>query len=112
MNKDELLQKIKEIGTIEDDAERREKLVELQDGVTHVFDDYEAAQSDIEHYKESEEKYKNDIQKLREKNMDLFLRVGEERDKKITQENASGIKDDEPEPRKYEDLFNEKGELK
>ena len=98
MTRDELFQAITDLGTITDDAERRNKLVTITDEVKAVCDSNETLTA-------SNNKLTEDNKKLQEYNMSLFLRVG------------GGQKTPEdPKPQgetpKYEDLFNEKGEIK
>lgn len=88
-----------EIGTIEDAAERRAKLTTLTDGVNGLFDENKTLS-------EAKTKFEADNKKLQEYNMQLFLRVG----------GQTTPKEDEHKPSEskltYENLFNEKGELK
>ena len=101
MDKTEFLNKITEIGTCEDDATRRALLTEINDGVSEVFDNV----ATLTETNENLTKNNND---LLEKNMQLFLRVSTQ--KAPADPDPSGA---ETKPvRKYEDLFNEKGELK
>ena len=105
MNKDEFLEMIKQIGTIEDDTERRTKLTELTDGVSNIFDS-------IEDLTEKNKNYEEDNEKLRNANMQLFLRVGANKTEKEIQEDQIGKTEEEKDPRKFEDLFDDKGNLK
>ena len=98
MDKAEFLEKIKNIGTCEDDVTRRTMLTELQDDVSNVFDTNENLT------KENND-LKGDNNRLYDENMKLFLRVSDDKEP-----------DDEPKPpkekRKFEDLFNDKGGIK
>ncbi len=105
MNKDEFLEMIKQIGTIEDDAERRTKLTELTDSVSTIFDS-------IEDLTEKNKNYEEDNEKLRNANMQLFLKVGANKTEKEIQEDQVGKTEEEKDPRKFEDLFDDKGNLK
>ncbi len=103
MDKDQFIQVIQEIGTIEDDAERRNKLTELQDSITTIFDTNDTLTQE-------NNKYIEENKKLQDYNMQLFLRVGNQ---KAQEPNDGAVEDGDPkEPRKFEDLFNEKGGLK
>lgn len=101
MNREEVMQMITDIGTIEDEAERRAKLTTLTDEVKGLFDSNDNLTA-------SNQKFETDNKKLQEYNMQLFLRVG------------GGNKQKEKEPAtdaddlnlEFKDLFNEKGELK
>lgn len=99
MDKKQFTEKIKEIGTCEDTSQIRTMLAELQEDVSSVFDNCDTLTKDNADLKE-------DVSRLQADNMKLFLMVGDD-DKKL---------DDEPEPepqkRKFEDLFNDKGGIK
>lgn len=105
MDKQEFLDKLKSIGTTEDDVERRTMLSELTDEVSRIYDENSSLV-------ESNNSYLEDNEKLRSANMQLFLRVGDNKSPKEQQEDDTGIKDDEVEPRKFKDLFDEKGMIK
>lgn len=103
MDKEQFLEFIKNIGTTEDDAQRRELLTQLSDSMTEIFDNNEKLINE-------NNTYKDDNEKLRSANMQLFLRVGA-KSKNKKEENPDGTQED-PEPRKFEDLFDEKGGIK
>lgn len=102
MDKAEFLNKIKEIGTCEDEATRRTLLTEMSDDVSAVFDRAENLATENQSYIDANER-------LREANMKLFLQVGEDRN---PTEPTPETEEPEPQKRKFEDLFNEKGEIK
>ena len=103
MDKETFLEKIKQIGTLESDVDIRQALTELTDEVVPVFEK--------EHTLEEENnKYKEDNEKLRQANMQLFLRVGSTTPEEAQKETTGA--DPVKEPRKFEDLFDEKGNLK
>jgi len=98
MTKDEILQQLQQIGTCESDEERRVKLAALQDGLTADYDAHAAVVTERDNLLGANEK-------LREANMQLFLRVGDK--------NPPKSPGNEPaEKLEYKNLFNEKGELK
>ena len=106
MDKQGFLDKLKAIGTSEDEAERRTMISELTDEVSRVYDENSTLT-------ESNKSYLEDNEKLRSTNMQLFLRVGENKTPEQINEDKTGVKDDPtPEPRKFENLFNDKGGLK
>lgn len=106
MDKDSFLEAIKQIGTCEDEVERRTKLTELSEGVVNIFD----LNTELESKNTS---YKEDNEKLREANMQLFLRVGSNKTEEELKKDKTGIKEEEEiTPRKFSDLFDEKGNLK
>ena len=98
MDRQEFLNQVQAIGTCEDDAQRRTMLAALQSGVEQVFTNNETLTSE-------NNTYRADNETLRKANMDLFLQIG-----KKNPEDTNG----QPEPKKlsFNDLFNEKGELK
>lgn len=105
--KEELIEEIKSIDTIEDEVARRTKLAELTNEVSTIYDTYSGLE-------EESHKLKEDNEKLRKANMDLFLQVGTQtKSVEETVKERTGIEEEkEPERKKFEDLFNEKGELK
>jgi regulator of replication initiation timing len=105
MNKEEFLDKLKEIGTEEDEVARRTMLSDLTDEVTRVYDENSTLS-------EANTKYVEDNEKLRSANMQLFLKVGANKTEKEVNEDKTGIKEDKVEPRRFENLFDDKGGLK
>lgn len=99
MKKEEFAQSLLDLASIEDAAERRVKITELTDVANAIFDDQEKLT-------QANSKFEADNKKLQEYNMQLFLRVGDKKQPKEPEEQPQG------EPLKYENLFNEKGELK
>lgn len=105
MKKEEFLAKIKEIGTLEDIETVRASLTELSDNVSMVFDSNDELSNKNKQFEE-------DNETLRKANMKLFLRLGDDKSPEEIKKDQVGEVDKVKEPRKYEDLFNEKGELK
>ena len=105
MDKQAFLDKLKSIGTSEDEVERRTMLSELTDEVNRVYDENSTLT-------ESNKSYLEDNEKLRSANMQLFLRVGENKTPEEVHKDSTGVKEEAKEPRKFENLFNEKGGLK
>ena len=103
LTKEDFLSKITEIGTMTDDVERRTHLTNLADEISGLYDSNDTLRKD-------NEKYKTDNETLRSANMQLFLRVGEKREGSNGRSQQQG--DSNINNLKYEDLFNEKGELK
>ena len=102
MTQEEMLAKLTEIGTATDDAARRALITEVTDAVTGIYQSNETLTA-------ANTKYEADNKKLQEYNMQLFLRVGDPTKKKETVDKTG----EETKPvLKYENLFNEKGELK
>lgn len=101
MKKEEYTAKIMEI---------KEKIHDTDDGkitdlLADLSDDYGAVLAQIDEINLQNEKLKHDNDSLRESNMRLFLRI-----EKSPEENQTSQK--EPQKRTYENLFDDKGELK
>ena len=105
MDKQELLTLIQNIGTCEDEAERREQLSTLSEELTGLCDSNTAITQERDTLLANNEK-------LRDANMKLFLRVGEEKDAASQKQDETGIKDKPETKREFADLFDEKGGLK
>lgn len=102
MDKDKFIEKIKEIGSLESDVDIRSALTELTDEVVPMFERNQTLEDE-------NNKFKEDNEKLRSANMQLFLRVGSQTPAEAQKENT-GV--DEKKPRKFEDLFDSNGNLK
>lgn len=106
MDKEKFIEAIQNIGKCEDEVERRTLLAKLSDDTSTIFDENATLKTE-------KEKYEADNEKLRQANMDLFLRVGSEKSKEEQIKDSTGIDTKPPaEKRKFEDLFNEKGGIK
>lgn len=101
MTREEYQDLIKQIGQCEDDAQRRELLVSLEESTTPLFDDVETLTQQNQNLTE-------DNESLRSANMKLFLRVGGRTRDDIREDEHN----ENTEKLKFEDLFNEKGGLK
>ena len=110
MDKDAFLDKIKEIGTCEDEVNRRTLLSELSESVSEVFDTVSENANTIESLNKTIEQNNSDMESLRQANMDLFKRIGGTKTpQEINKDN--GFEEEKPK-RKYDDLFDEKGMIK
>ena len=106
MDKETFLSKIQEIGTCEDEVQRRTILAEVQDEVSKIYD----SNNDLV---ESNNKFKEDNEDLRRANLDLFKRIGkDESDNKYIEDETGVIQEEEKPKRKFEDLFNKEGDGK
>lgn len=105
MKKEEFNEKLQEIGTLEDITDVRVKLAELTDEVGKVFDEGITLE-------ETNQKLTLENEKLRSANMELFLRIGANKSDEEIKEEKVGKEEKEPEPRKFEDLFDDEGNLK
>ena len=104
--RDEVIQAITEIGTIEDVETRRARLAELQNDISEVY-------TESDSLAEARQRNEERIRQLESANMDLFLQVGANKTEKEIKVDQTGLKEeDPPEKRKFEDLFDEKGGLK
>lgn len=101
MDKLEFQNLIKEIGSCEDDAHRRELLVSLEETASPIFDS-------VDELTTKNTSLNEDNEALRSANMKLFLRVGGRTQEDVRKDEHN----QEPEKLKFEDLFNDKGGLK
>lgn len=104
MTREEFLQKLTDIGTSEDDVDRRTLITEITDEVNNLYDNNDSLTN-------LNNKYIDENEKLKNANMKLFLQVSGNNDNKID-DNKNENDEGEKQPRKFEDLFNEKGRLK
>ena len=102
MNKAEMLERLHAIGTCEDDVQRRTLITEITDEIGNVYDSNETLTA-------SNRQFESDNETLRNANLKLFLKVGG--NEKVTTIDKTGEEPEKPQL-KYENLFNEKGELK
>ena len=102
MTRDEFLQKLTDMGTKEDITDIRTEITSLHDEVNNLYDENDNLNN-------LKTKYEEEIEKLKNANMQLFLKVGN-KDKPDIE--APKTDEEEKEPRKFEDLFNEKGLIK
>ena len=112
MDKEKFAQAIQEIGTCEDEAQRRALLAKLNTDTESVFNENANLKTEKEKLEADKQKVEADNESLLKANMDLFLQVGSKKSDDEVIKNKTGIESD-PEPkRKFEDLFDEKGGLK
>ena len=105
MDKTEFLGKITEIGTCEDDVQRRSMLDELRDSVSEVYDNNDTLTKANQEYETANEK-------LRKANMEMFLKIGEQKSPEQVIKDTTGVDPDKNKKRSFDDLFDEKGYLK
>lgn len=101
MEKQDFLNRVTEIGKCDDDVQRRELLTQLSEEASKDYDT-------IATLTETNKTLTNDNEALRSANMKLFLRVGETKEGN----NSDNSTNNEGSNLTYENLFNEKGELK
>ena len=104
MDKDAFLENIKKIGSMETAEEMRAELAELQNGVSEVFD----ANATL---KEQHEHDVTEMEAIRQANMKLFTQLGTEKTPAKQAEEQTGLKQETVERRKFENLFNDKGDF-
>lgn len=99
MNRAEFTERMKAIGTEEDEAQRRDLIAQLIDDAGNDYDDHAAAIT-------ARDTALQQVDDLQAANKRLFLRIGAKTEPDVPTD---------PKPKeklKYSDLFNEKGELK
>lgn len=99
MEKEELLQRLDEIGTCEDDVQRRTLLTEVRDSVSEVFDSNASLV-------EQNSTLTTDNERIKGENMKLYLRVTEK-----SEPDKPPHVEEPKEKRSFNNLFNEKGGL-
>lgn len=104
MDKETFEAKIKEIGSLESAEEMRAGLAELNNGLSPMFDSHE------ELTKQHEADVK-EMEAIRQANMKLFTQLGSQRTPQQQTEEQTGLKQETVEHRKFENLFDEKGDF-
>ena len=102
MDKEAFVAKIKEIGSMETVEEMRAGLGELNTGVSEIYD----ANASLT------EQHANDIKEMeaiRQANMKLFTQLGSEKTPAKQVEEQTGLKQEPVERRKFENLYDDKG---
>ena len=102
MDKEAFIEKIKQIGSMETVEEMRAGLGELTNPVSEIYD-VNATLT---------EQHANDIKEMeaiRQANMKLFTQLGTEQTPAKQVEEQTGLKQEPVERRKFEDLYDDKG---
>lgn len=102
MDKETFLTKVQELGQLGTAEEMRAGLAELQDGVSEVFD----ANANLTSQHEVDIK---EMEAIRQANMKLFTQLGTETTPAKQAEEQTGLKQETVERRKFENLFDNKG---
>ena len=97
-----ILEKIKEVGSYETAEEMRAGLAELQNGVSEIYDTNAKLTEQHEHDT-------TEMEAIRQANMRLFTQLGTEKTPAKQAEEQTGLKQEPVERRKFEDLFDDKG---
>ena len=104
MDKDAFLEKIKEVGSMETAEEMRAGLAEIQNGVAEIYDSNTSL-------KEQHEHDTIEMEAIRQANMKLFTQLGSEKTPAKQVEEQTGLKQEPVERRKFEDLYDDKGDF-
>ena len=102
MDKESFEAKVKEIGSLESVEEMRAGLAELSNGVSEVFD----TNANLTEQHDSDIK---EMEAIRQANMKLFTQLGTEKTPSKQMEEETGLKQEPVERRKFENLFDDKG---
>lgn len=102
MDKDSFEAKIKEIGSMETAEEMRAGLAELQNGVGEIYDTNAKLSEQHEHDT-------IEMEAIRQANMKLFTQLGTEKTPAKQAEEQTGLKQETVERRKFENLYDDKG---
>lgn len=102
MDKETFEAKIKEIGSLESAEEMRAGLAELSQGVAPIFD----ANANLTSQHEADTK---EMEAIRQANMKLFTQLGTETTPAKQAEEQTGLKQETVERRKFDNLFDDKG---
>lgn len=101
MNREELSQALTDIGTVTDEAQRRNLITQVTGAVNDLFQTNDTLT-------QANTAFEQQVQQLQGYNMELYLQV---QGQKKTEPNEKPGGEDKP-PLKFEDLFDEKGDLK
>ena len=102
MDKEAFEAKIKEIGSMETPEQMRAELAELQNSVGEIYDTNAKLSEQHEHDT-------IEMEAIRQANMKLFTQLGTEKTPAKQVEEQTGLKQEPVERRKFENLFDEKG---
>lgn len=104
MDKETFTEKIKEIGSMESIEEVRAGLVELNKNVSDIYD----TNATLTEQHEADIK---EMEAIRQANMKLFTQLGSEKTPVKQAEEQTGLKQEPVERRKFENLFDDKGDF-
>ena len=102
MDKEAFQEKIKEIGGFETPEEMRAGLAELVEGVGEIYDNNTKLA-------EQHERDTIEMEAIRQANMKLFTQLGTDKTPAKQAEEETGLKQETVERRKFENLFDDKG---
>ena len=105
MKREEILSSIEEIGTCEDENKRRSLLTNLTDNVGKVFDEMDLLNEGTKNLQESITKKEEELATAQKYNMDLFLKLNDQRKEVNSLESETGVKQEEkPVYKSYDEL--------
>ena len=104
MDKDAFLEKIKEIGAYETPEEMRAGLAELSESASEVYDNNVKLS-------EQHERDTIEMEAIRQANMKLFTQLGTDKTPAKQAEEQTGLKQETVERRKFENLYDDKGDF-
>lgn len=100
MNREELSQALTDIGTATDEAQRRNLITQVTGAVNELFQTNDTLT-------QANTAFEQQVQQLQGYNMELYLQVqGQKKSDPVVKQ------EEEKQPLKFENLFDEKGELK
>lgn len=102
MDKESFEAKVKEIGELKSVEEMRAALAELHNGVSEIYD----TNASLTEQHDSDVK---EMEAIRQANMRLFTQLGSEKTPAKQMEEETGLKQEPVERRKFENLFDDKG---
>lgn len=105
MEREELLKSITEIGTCEDEAQRRTLLTNLNENVGKVFDEVDSLKTDTENLQKELEAEKQKVESTQAENKKLFLKLSDQMNEADGVSGETGIKKEEKkEYKSYQEL--------
>lgn len=110
MDKTEFINAIKSVAEIEDQTERNNAIADIIEKTEDVYGKFEQIENENKDLTETNKNVIDSNEELRKANMRLFRQLGTDKSSDDVKSDETGI-EKEKAPRRYEDLFNDKGEL-
>ena len=101
----DITDKITSIGQLENVADIRDQLAQLTEDITPDY-------NRITELEEANNTLRTENEDLQKANMKLFLKVQEQKSPEDVKKSNTGLTENQTDKRKFESLFNEKGEIK
>ena len=105
MDKNKMLERITQIGTIEDDVERRSLLTSLSDELSQVFDEKDKLNTEITSLENKLKETGDKLTKAQAENYDYFKRLSTQKTTAEIDASSTGVKDEVKPKRSFDDLF-------